>query len=67
MKIFCERLKELRQEKNLSAKQLGKELNVSDSTIIRWENGLRIPSIENLYKIAVYFKVTADYLIGLEN
>lgn len=67
MKIFCERLKELRLEKDLSTVQLAKELKISDSTITRWENGLRVPSIDNLYIIAKYFKVTADYLIGLED
>ena len=67
MEIFCERLKELRLEKNLSTIQLAKELNVSDSTITRWENNLRVPSIDNLYNIARFFKVTADYLIGLED
>ena len=67
MKIFCERLKELRKEENLSAKALGDILQVSDSTIIRWENEDRIPSIEQLKKIAIYFKVSADYLIGLED
>ncbi len=67
MKVFCERLKELRLEENLSAKQLGKILEVSDSTIVRWENEDRIPSIEQLKKIAIYFKVSADYLIGLED
>lgn len=65
MKAFCERFKELRKEHNLTAKELGAALKVSDSTIIRWENGLRVPSIDNLYNIAVFFKMSADYLIGL--
>lgn len=67
MKIFCERLKDLRTEQNLTTIQLAKELGVGDSTISRWENGLRIPNIDNLYNIALFFKVSADYLIGLEN
>ena len=67
MKVFCERLKELRQEKNLSTIKLGKELQVSDSTITRWENGLRVPSIDHLYNIAKFFNVTSDYLLGLED
>jgi len=67
MKIFCERLKELRLEHNLTTIELAKELGVGDSSISRWENGLRVPSIDNLYNIAVYFGVSADYLIGLEN
>ena len=56
MKIFCERLKELRTEKELTTVQLAKELNVSDSTITRWENNLRVPSIDNLYNIAKFDK-----------
>ena len=67
MKVFCERFKELRKENKLSTIELGKILNVSNSTITRWENGNILPSIEHLYNIAKCFKVTADYLIGLED
>ena len=67
MDIFCERLKELRLEHNLTTVQLAKELGVGDSSISRWENGLRVPSIIHLYRIATYFGVSADYLIGLED
>lgn len=67
MNKFAERLKELRLEHNLTTIQLAKELGVGDSSISRWEKGLRVPSIDNLYNIAVYFGVSADYLIGLED
>ena len=67
MKIFCERLKELREEKQLSILALSKILKVSHSTVLRWETEKRIPSIEHLYNIAEFFGVSADYLIGLEN
>ncbi len=67
MKIFCERLRDLREEKGLSINNLAKELKVSHSTIIRWENGEQVPNIDYLLLIANYFKVSADYLIGLEN
>ena len=67
MNKFAERLKELRLEHNLTTIQLAKELGVGDSSISRWENGLRVPSIDNLYNIAIFFGVSADYLIGLEN
>lgn len=65
MKAFCDRLKELRKAKKLSTEKLGKELNVSNSTITRWENGVIVPSIDHLYNIAKFFDVSADYLIGL--
>lgn len=67
MKIFGERLRELRTEAKLSAQQLAEEIKTSDASIIRWENNLINPSIEQLKKIAIYFKVSADYLIGLED
>ncbi len=67
MKVFAERLKELREENGLSQVQLAKQINVSSVAISRWERRERIPNIENLYYIANFFKVSADYLIGLED
>ena len=65
--IFGERLKDLREENNLSALKLSRDLGVDDATIGRWEKGKMIPNIIHLYRIAVYFGVSADYLIGLED
>ncbi len=64
MKIFCERLKELRVEKNLTTTSLAEKLGVSNSTISRWENGVIVPNIDHLYNIANIFDVPSDYLIG---
>ncbi len=67
MKIFVERLRELRTSNNLTALQLAEKLNVRDSTIIRWENNKMEATIVNLYNVANFFGVSADYLIGLED
>ena len=67
MKIFAERLNELREEKNLSTKALGKLLGVSDATISRWENDVNEITADKLVKVALFFKVSSDYLLGLEN
>ena len=64
---FPERLKELRLENNMSINELAKQLGVSPIAISRWENNLRVPNIINLYSIAKFFDVSADYLIGLED
>lgn len=64
---FSQRLRELRQEKGLSMKQLAKELGTTDAAVSNWENGINEPKISYLKSIAVYFNVTADYLIGLED
>lgn len=66
-KVFCERLKELRIENNLSQKDLAKRIDVSDGTICFWENGTNEPKLSYIKKLAIFFDVTTDYLIGLEN
>ena len=67
MKIFAERLKELRKEKELSTAALGAIVGVSDTAICNWENGISDVKGENLMKLAQYFGVSADYLLGLED
>lgn len=65
MSEFSERLKELRAESGLSAMALGKSIGVSDMAILRWENGKSDITSENLKKLAEFFNVTTDYLLGL--
>ena len=66
MKVFAERLRELRLEKNLSMKQLAKEINTTDAAVSNWENEINEPKISYLKDIAKYFGVSSDYLLGLE-
>ena len=67
MEKFCNRLKDLRKENNLSLLALSKILNVSHSTILRWESGEITPSIEHLFKICQHFGISADYMLGIED
>ena len=67
MKIFAQRLRELRQDNHLSMKQLAKELNTTDAAISNWENEINEPKISYLVSIANYFSVSTDYLLGLED
>lgn len=62
--IFCTRLRQLRQSKNLTIIELGNELNVSKQTISHWENGDRLPAINVFVALADYFDVSLDYLVG---
>lgn len=64
---FPERLKELRLEKGLSTRKLANEIGCSHIAISRWERGTQIPTIETLVALALFFKVSADYLLGLED
>lgn len=58
------RLKQLRQSRGLTQAALAKELHVASNTLCNWENGKRTPDFDTLTKIADYFHVTTDYLIG---
>ena len=61
------RLKELRKHKKISQLKLAMELNTSQNTISRYETGEREPGINELIKIADYFNVSIDYLVGRTN
>lgn len=63
---FGERLRALRNDKNIGQVELAKALNVSKGVISLWENNLREPSMGSIKAIAIYFGITSDYLIGLE-
>ncbi len=62
---FATRLKQLREEKGLSQAQLGEKIGVSRGSISFYENESRIPDIEVLEKISLFFEVPSDYLLGL--
>ena len=57
----------LRKDNLLTAKELSKKLNVSINLIYEWEKGRCEPSFDCLIKIAEYFGVSTDYLLGLED
>lgn len=60
------RIRELRQEHGIGQKVLSIELGVSQPTICDWENEKKIPSVENFSKLAKYFNVSMEYLLGLD-
>ena len=64
--MFSDSLKKLRKAKNLTQIELAKKLNVANGTVGNWESGNRQPDYETLKKIAEFFNVTTDYLLGRE-
>ena len=62
--IIGERVKEARKNKNLSQQQLGDMLGVSKVSICGYENGVRIPTIENFVQLLDILDLSADYLLG---
>lgn len=64
---FGNTLKTLRINNNLTQSQLAGQLGLTKSVISAYETGLRMPSYDVLIQIAKKFKVTTDYLLGIEN
>lgn len=63
---FGNTLKTLRLQNNLTQAQLAQKLGVTKSVVSAYENSLRMPSYDILISISKLFKVTTDYLLGLE-
>lgn len=61
---FKERLRDLRNKKDITQEEFGKKFNVIKQTVSSWENGNSRPDIDLAARIADYFEVTTDYLLG---
>ena len=64
MRSFAETLKFLRENKNLSQRELANDLDISKSSVGMYERGIREPNFEMLETIADYFNVDMNYLLG---
>ncbi|MGN1221744.1 MAG: helix-turn-helix domain-containing protein [Christensenellales bacterium] len=64
MKVFADRFRELRQETGLAQDKLALELKIGKSTVSYYETERSEPTISVLNKIADYFDVSTDYLLG---
>ncbi len=64
---MIKRLKELRLNKNLTQTKLAEKFGITYSNIGEWERGKSEPSTNMLIKLANFFNVSIDYLVGREN
>ena len=67
MEKFSKILKELRVEKNLSISTLSKQVGISSSALSRWELGQADIRSRDLVKLAKFYNVTTDHILGLED
>ena len=58
------KLKELREERNLTQYQIAKAINTSQTNIGRWEKGSNEPTSGYIVSLANFFEVSTDYLLG---
>ncbi|HEU9370079.1 TPA: helix-turn-helix transcriptional regulator [Streptococcus pneumoniae] len=61
------RIKKLRKQAKLSQQTLADQIGVFRNTISNWETGYSQISLENAKKVAEYFGVTIEYLLGSES
>lgn len=64
---FALRIKKLREESGLTQSALAKELGIGASTVAMWETNDRMPTAQFVEKLADYFDVSVDYLLGRTN
>ena len=62
--MFGERLRALREHQEMSQLEVAKKLDIMQNTYSRYERGIREPDYATLQKIAKFFGVSIDYLLG---
>lgn len=62
--LIIQRINELLKSEGLNQSKLANGIGVNQSTVCNWLNGKKEPSIESLWKLADFFDVSIDYLIG---
>ena len=65
--MFGKIIKELRVERKMSQDELAQKLNITQSTVAKYEREDRDLNTELIIKICRLFNISADYLLGLEN
>ena len=63
---LAEKIKLLREKAGLTQSELARVLGLSRSAVNAWEMGLSVPSTQYVVELAKNFKVSADFLLGLE-
>ena len=62
--LIIQRINELLKSEGLNQSKLANGIGVNQSTVCNWLNGKKEPSLESLWKLADFFDVSVDYLIG---
>ena len=65
--MVSDRIKHLRETKAMTQSDLAKELGITRSSVKAWEMGISVPSTQYIVELASIFKVSTDYLLGVES
>jgi len=64
--MIADRIKSLRENQNMTQSTLAKHLGITRSSVNAWEMGISVPSTQYVVELAHIFKVSTDYLLGIE-
>jgi len=65
--LIYQKIKELRKERGLTQKKVAEGTGYTQAAVTEWERGISRPTWEAVKALALFFDVTSDYLLGLEN
>lgn len=65
--FWNKRIKDLREDNDLTRAQLAKKLDISERTLSKYENGEYEPTIGILIKLSLMFNVSIDYIAGIKD
>ena len=63
--MIYDRIKKLREQQNKTQAELAKQLGITRSSVNAWEMGISVPSTQYIVELANIFKVSTDYLLGV--
>lgn len=64
---IVDRILTLQEERNVTNKEIEIGAGLANASVSQWKRGKGKPSLENIIKVATYFQVTTDYLLGLSD
>ena len=65
--MIADKIKELREQLNMTQAALSKQLGITRSSVNAWEMGISVPSTQYIVELANIFKVSTDFLLDINN
>ena len=65
--MVSDRIRLLRERRGLTQSELAKQLGITRSSVNAWEQGISVPSTQYIVELATIFKISTDYLLGVES
>ena len=65
--MVSDRIRLLRERRGLTQSELAKQLGMTRSSVNAWEQGISVPSTQYIVELAAIFKISTDYLLGVES